>query len=326
MPNGQLRTAAALLSIAILLWGCQAAPPEPKPAPPELPAETVEPAAEVVLPAGDILRTAITLLQDGSVDSARHHLESYLEDTPKSRVAKNLIAQIDTPIAEYFPEEHFTVTLARGESLSSVAKTYLNDALKFYALARYNQIDKPAQVVAGQSIRVPATASAIAAREALNAPANNTESAAEVQDVVEAATPVAAQDPQDAVQGATSDVAVDAVQEQTADTEADLLTLAETAANSGDFASAIDLARRARQNAADDPAVEARIRALESRAAEYHYQQAVSAFSRQDLSATISHADAVLDIDPGHTNARVYKTRALELQQKLEALNTSADG
>ena len=60
----------------------------------------------------------------------------------------------------------FTVELAKDESLSSIAKTYLADPLLFYALARYNGIALPGKVNAGQVIKIPKTASALAAQAA----------------------------------------------------------------------------------------------------------------------------------------------------------------
>ncbi len=325
MHNGQLCAAVLLLGISTLMWGCQTPPPaEPEP-PPEIATEPVLPEADPHLAPADVLRNAIALLQEGDAVSARRQLADYLGNVPDSRMARNLMTQIDTPIAEYFPDRYFTVTLARGESLSSLARTYLDDALKFHALARYNGIDKPAQVIAGQTIRIPETATSIAAlARAQTSKVGPKQADAATDDAQTPDRPAAPPAPHTA---SGERVETEAPEDrQTGDDTADLLTRAEVAADTGDYASAMVLAGEARQHAPDDPAVAARAQAIERRTVEFHYQQAVSAFSRQDLAGTISHADAVLAIDPEHTNARLYRTRALELQRKLEALGADADG
>ncbi len=318
----QLYAAVALLGVSVLLWGCQSAPsPEPEPTPPETPTEEVVAEPEINLPPAEALRTAIALLQEGDAAGARLHLQSYIREVPDSRMARNLLAQIDTPINEYFPAEHFNVKLARGETLSSLARAYLGDALAFHALARYNGISKPAQVIVGQSIRIPQTEAAIAARDRAQAESVAPDDSEPAKEITEAPTDVA-EPPKEEVETAPTDATADQRDEEV---RPDLLTRAEAAAEAGEFESALDLVQQARQTS-DDPAATARIQAIERRVAEFHYQQAVSAFSRQDLGATIHHADAVLDIDPQHTNARLYKARALELQSKLEALSADQDG
>lgn len=51
-----------------------------------------------------------------------------------------------------------------------------------------------------------------------------------------------------------------------------------------------------------------------------HYRSGQAAYSRQDLPSAIREFDAVLAIDPNHSNARVRRQQAIELQGKLEKL------
>ncbi|MBV1905364.1 MAG: tetratricopeptide repeat protein [Pseudomonadales bacterium] len=111
--------------------------------------------------------TALNLLENGKVSPAKVELLAYIESVPASQSikARDILKQIDTPAKNYFPADFFTVSLGEGESLSTLAKTYLNDPLKFYALASFNDIAAPSRVYLGQTIRIPATDFALAALE-----------------------------------------------------------------------------------------------------------------------------------------------------------------
>ncbi|HTI86677.1 MAG TPA: LysM domain-containing protein [Alphaproteobacteria bacterium] len=115
------------------------------------------------LKANERLQLAIRSLQNGDTERAHVELTAFVAEQPRNRVGTGLLAQIETPIETYYPRDSFPLTLKSGESLSTVAQTYLGDPLQFYALARYNQIQNPSRVTAGQNIRVPKTPAAIAA-------------------------------------------------------------------------------------------------------------------------------------------------------------------
>lgn len=112
------------------------------------------------------LRKVIRLLEVGNAPQAEAELSVYMQETPNSRIARNLLTQIKTPMSEYFPADNFSVKMEAGDSLSTLAKAYLGDALKFYALSRYNEIDNPSQVSTGREIKIPATKMAREVREA----------------------------------------------------------------------------------------------------------------------------------------------------------------
>ena len=103
-------------------------------------------------------------MQQGDSTHAAVELKAYLVDVPNSTPAKNLLAQIETPIETLYPTDNFAVQLGRDETLSSLAGVYLGDVLGFYGLARYNNIENPSRVVVGQSIRIPRTPQTLAAQ------------------------------------------------------------------------------------------------------------------------------------------------------------------
>ena len=107
-----------------------------------------------VLPATDHFQAAMQFLQDGKPQRADEEFHVYLQMVPDSKSAQILVAQIETPLDMLFPADNFVVKLAKNDTLSSLAKVYLGDALQFYALARYNGISVPASIREGQAIEI----------------------------------------------------------------------------------------------------------------------------------------------------------------------------
>ena len=109
-------------------------------------------------------QVAINALQQGDSQKAAVELRAYLAEVPNSTPARNLLAQIETPLETLYPTESFNVQLQQSETLSSLAGIYLGDVLAFYGLARYNMIQNPARVSLGQTIRIPSTPATLAAQ------------------------------------------------------------------------------------------------------------------------------------------------------------------
>ena len=105
-------------------------------------------------------RKALDYLENGEAERAEAELRAYLVTQPGSARAHDLLQQITVPSAQYYPLEHFEVTLSSGQSLSLIAERYLGTAMQFYGLAKYNGIKNPSSVVIGQKIRIPMTANA----------------------------------------------------------------------------------------------------------------------------------------------------------------------
>ncbi len=106
---------------------------------------------------GERWHTALEMLDRGE-DRQAEELFAELRDLPGyGERARHMLEQIRRPIHRYFPDDHFNVRLRAGQTLSALSRHYLDDPLKFFALARYNGIAAPNRVTAGQLIRIPLT-------------------------------------------------------------------------------------------------------------------------------------------------------------------------
>ena len=186
-------TALVLIPAAVALSACMTAKVEAPPMttamamtmtmPPPMeqlaaPVVPQAPQATPGLAARERFQLALNLLQQGNSMRADVELKAYLMDVPNSVPARSLVSQIETPLDMLFPADSFTVQLGQNETLSSLAGLYLGDVLAFYGLARYNNIENPSRVVAGQMIRIPRTPATLAAQMArTSAPPNQQASA-----------------------------------------------------------------------------------------------------------------------------------------------------
>ncbi len=151
---------AWLIGCIVVLGGCN----ETVPTKPEQKPDTVvekapeispEEAALYELPVRKRVTKAIQLLEQGDSKLARGLLDSALEEQPDNRTAKRLVAQLDVDPEKALGKASYTYRVRPGESLSIIAKRLLNDPLKFVILARYNHIDNPSLLSAGQRLRIP---------------------------------------------------------------------------------------------------------------------------------------------------------------------------
>ena len=140
--------------VFVLLTACQGTMPPEEESSPEPEAASL-PVPDEILPPSKRVQKAIRALQSGDWESARNQLNWALQEKPTLNVARKLLDQLDADPVEYLGESHFTHLVQAGESLSIIARDYLDDPLKFVILARYNGIEKPSDVKAGQQIRVP---------------------------------------------------------------------------------------------------------------------------------------------------------------------------
>lgn len=98
---------------------------------------------------------AISHLEQGEKDDARWSLTEALKIEPDNKAALKLLHQLDADARGELGEESFDHVVQSGESLSKLAKQYLGDPLSFYFLAKYNGIENPSQVHAGQLVKIP---------------------------------------------------------------------------------------------------------------------------------------------------------------------------
>jgi tetratricopeptide (TPR) repeat protein len=137
------------------LSACQTAPQQPQPTPVE--PEPVDELAElcVGMTSRELERQAIDRLDKGESREARYQLDCALEQNPRSAIAKNLIEQLEADPVAYLGRRSYQHTVKSEETLSKIAQERLGSSLKFVILARYNDIEVPANLVAGQVIRIP---------------------------------------------------------------------------------------------------------------------------------------------------------------------------
>ncbi len=101
------------------------------------------------------LRKVVDLLNDGQRDQARVEARQLLKEQPDNAVAANLLNQIDADAKLSLGAQSFPYKVRSGETFFTLAERYLGDRNQFYALARYNGIDAPDQLTAGQTIQIP---------------------------------------------------------------------------------------------------------------------------------------------------------------------------
>lgn len=103
----------------------------------------------------ELEKRAIALLDRGESELARRQLECAFKLNPDSYRAQILIEQLDADPVEYLGRPNYRYKVRSNDTLSKISKERLGSSLKFYILARYNSIDVPANLVAGQTIKIP---------------------------------------------------------------------------------------------------------------------------------------------------------------------------
>lgn len=162
-PSARLSAALTTALLALAVTGCSGSK-GPKAV---ATASTVAPAAVDPGWAGrDGVKEAIALLNRGEAVEARKRLVAVLKVQPGDGIARSLLSQIDTDPKVLLGAESYSYTVREGESLSSLAQRFLGDPMKFYALARYNEIAAPAQVGPGRTILIPGKRPAAVAKKA----------------------------------------------------------------------------------------------------------------------------------------------------------------
>lgn len=98
---------------------------------------------------------AIGLLDDGNDEQAAAELRAALEAQPNNRAAQRLLQQITDDPRTLIGDNARPHIVRAGETMSELADRYLGDPLLFYALARYNELEAPNQLSAGQRLMIP---------------------------------------------------------------------------------------------------------------------------------------------------------------------------
>ena len=103
----------------------------------------------------DRVRLAIELLDQGDEGRAQVELHASLEEQPNNGAARRLLQQITEDPRTLLAGTPRPYTVRQGETMSALAERFQGDALLFYALARYNDLEAPNQLSAGQRLMIP---------------------------------------------------------------------------------------------------------------------------------------------------------------------------
>lgn len=104
------------------------------------------------------IETAVGLLNRGEHKDARKRLRAVLKREPMNASAKLLLDSIEGNAQEQLGPRSFAYTVRPGDTMAELADRFLGNRLKFYQLARYNGLENPSALTAGQSIRIPGEA------------------------------------------------------------------------------------------------------------------------------------------------------------------------
>ncbi|WP_432767551.1 MAG: LysM peptidoglycan-binding domain-containing protein [Sphingopyxis sp.] len=130
-----------VLAAALALAGC-ASGPKPGAIPtPAASAQSIDAIAE--------------LLNQGDVSAAQKLIKSGLKRDPNNPQLALLRDSISRDPVELLGPQSFDYVVQPGDTLVGIAQRFLGNRLMTYQLARYNGIDKPTTLAAGQTLRIP---------------------------------------------------------------------------------------------------------------------------------------------------------------------------
>jgi len=305
LVNTSITAASVVFAASILLAACAtepkpAAPAAPTPAPAPAPAEPPKPApppepvltpAQAKAQAQKLTIEAIAQLQNGDEPGAQKTLEQALALDANNDLAKKLMDQIKADPQKELGAVFFRYTVQRDDSLSKIAQQYMGDRYKFHILAKYNDIQNPSKLAAGQVIKVPGRQPPPSQAKPAPPPAPEP-----TDEAAKAASP----------ETATPRTASMQLMQQGADL-----------VKAGNLEGAYDAYREA---ALRDPgnrdAVVQRDQTRNSLARRYE-REAAQAFQRQNLDEAINKWDRVLALEPGNQKVKLERERAIDLRKKL---------
>jgi len=293
-------------------------------------APTVEPTAamaEQSAPAGAEssgaavreLGPIIDMLENGQYQAAQRALQAYLQHDPRSAVAKGLLRQLETDPVQLLGAAHQPYEVRPGDTLGGIAARYLGDPLRFVALARYSGIARPKALVAGQVLKLPVSGKAGVAEPQAAIPLQEVTLQAIEEDLAAGRIAVAQAGIARlrAAGGApTARLEALSLRARALERQARGLALLEA----GRVEEALEALEQALRDAPGlEPATRRRAELRQRLVRDYH-EAAVVHFRNQRLDQAIELWDKALALDPGFEPARGYRTRALELRRRLDAL------
>ncbi|MEZ5584860.1 MAG: LysM peptidoglycan-binding domain-containing protein [Candidatus Competibacteraceae bacterium] len=300
------RSPAFLVLIAFLgLTACQTSPP------PEQPVVTP---VEENLTVKEYIRRGVGYLEVGNEIDAREDFVRALELEPDNRTAAFMLEQIDADPEAYLGRDYFPYTVRRGQVLSTIAKRFLGNSLKFYILARYNDIPNPSVIEVGQVLKIPGKPRPEPPpRPEVVAKPESEEAITTVEQPVE--PEVQTLDEDIASMGEQGEFAT-----QPAGTEPESVSASEPESSPGPDSSTEPVPP-------PEPETEQVATVAKPPVAppepdrqlvdQYHKQALILFREQQNLCGAIRAWDKVLALDPGHVAALTYKDKAQRMATKL---------
>lgn len=311
------------------------------------------------LSAREHIQDAVTALQYGQEVNAKLDLEAALRQDPESKMAKSLMTQILADPIQYFGgQESFSYTVQSGDSLSTIARRFLDDPLKFHILAKFSGIADPSHLQPGQTIKVPGKKPPDApvvptAEDARTQQARRFYDAAKFQEAIELLEGGGAEsgegrdllvlsyikfadelaqkanllEAQNILEKAvTIQPNNDKLKKQLKQVEkqreaARLYKSGTDAVAAGDSAKAVDAFNAVLKLDPMHEGAKKQIVSMKSDAVELMHRDAMTEYRKQNLDKAIELWDHVLVLDTNHELAKLYRARAVELKAKLEKLD-----
>lgn len=106
----------------------------------------------------ETIKSAINKLEAGKILEAEILINQVLRFNQSHSTAKLLKRQLTSTSAVIFSTTRFTqYTIKSGDTLGSIAKHWLGNAIYFVSLVKLNSIKDPTQIIPGQLINIPVT-------------------------------------------------------------------------------------------------------------------------------------------------------------------------
>lgn len=105
-------------------------------------------------PIGEV-EAILVLLNQGDVGTAKKRINAALKRDPMNASVQVLRDSVDRDPKDLLGPTSFAYTTRNGDTMSGLAQRFLGNRLKAYQLARYNGIARPADLAAGQVLRIP---------------------------------------------------------------------------------------------------------------------------------------------------------------------------
>lgn len=97
----------------------------------------------------------VKLLDGGQANTAKKRISAALKRDPNNPALMLLRDSISRKPEELLGPENYTYTTRPGDTMAGLALRFLGNRLKFYQLSRYNGIDQPSALRAGQVLKIP---------------------------------------------------------------------------------------------------------------------------------------------------------------------------